>query len=723
MRQTNGATYEFLEKLLPPPRYVNADFHFYPIVLSAPDAKVKARLISNGSGINLRGGARGWNDFGTPVTFRVGPDELRFGEVLSRLQHPKLAQGFLPIVQIDYEHPTPKHDSAKTAAQNSIEAPEVYRLEAFASTDPALAENGVMYVAFSLVGGTTGFITADLDPKSSITFTNGKAMNAKGEVVAYFDKNWRWERGSVHANLNISKDNIPKRVVFAIPTQPLDASLDFSLEKFSYDSQLKVCRQSWLQTLAKGMSIETPEPLVNNALKHLVIQDFMICKGSNLNYSHGNQYEKKYAAETSDAAVPLMSFGYEDDMRRFLPVILKLNDPRLTNHFASHKLDTVCRFYWQTRDLEFVKNLRPQWQKELDWILNHRGEKGLLPKDNYCTDIEQPVYSFSSNAKCWAALRDMVPVLEAVGDREMAAQVADAASKYKKDILAAASTSIRSETEPPFVPCALFGAEDIHDPITETRIGSYWDLVANYIIGSGIFTGTEKENWLPRYFETHGGLCMGLTRSAAANHTFWMGKHRTNPLYGMRYVNDCLRRDDVERALVNFYGMLAHGMTRNTFIGAEGTALQPLDDGGRQFYCPPNTASNGEWLWTLRHLLVQDFDLNNDGTPETLRLAYGTPKRWLDDGKTIVVNRAPTAFGIVSFKLESHLSKGEVAAEVELPARNRPQKVLFRARLPDGWKVHEARIADKPVAVDQTGAVDLSAFSGKQMIRFLVAKE
>src|ERR1051325_7142742 len=53
MRQTNGASYEFFEKLLPPPRYVNADFHYYPIVLSAPNAKVKSRLISNGSGINL----------------------------------------------------------------------------------------------------------------------------------------------------------------------------------------------------------------------------------------------------------------------------------------------------------------------------------------------------------------------------------------------------------------------------------------------------------------------------------------------------------------------------------------------------------------------------------------------------------------------------------------------------------------------------------------------
>src|SRR6266850_487848 len=128
MLQPNGAGYEAFEKLLPPPRYVNADFRFYPIVLSAPNARVKARLISNGGGVNLRGGSRSWNEVGTPVIFRVGPDEFRFGELLERVSHPILVEGYLPIPQIQYRH-----------------GAEVYELEAFASTDPALGESGVVF--------------------------------------------------------------------------------------------------------------------------------------------------------------------------------------------------------------------------------------------------------------------------------------------------------------------------------------------------------------------------------------------------------------------------------------------------------------------------------------------------------------------------------------------------------------------------------------------------
>src|SRR5215831_7447363 len=62
MAEPNGPSYEFFEPLLPQPRYVNSDFRFYPIVLSAPEAAVKARIISNGSGVNVRGGTRSWND-------------------------------------------------------------------------------------------------------------------------------------------------------------------------------------------------------------------------------------------------------------------------------------------------------------------------------------------------------------------------------------------------------------------------------------------------------------------------------------------------------------------------------------------------------------------------------------------------------------------------------------------------------------------------------------
>src|SRR5262249_13062540 len=107
MRQPNGASYEFFEPLLPPPRYVHADFRYYPLVLSAPGAPGKARLISNGRGVNLGGGSGSWKDIGAPVVFRVGPDEFHFGGLRDRLSLPQPAEGWLPIYEITYRHPSP----------------------------------------------------------------------------------------------------------------------------------------------------------------------------------------------------------------------------------------------------------------------------------------------------------------------------------------------------------------------------------------------------------------------------------------------------------------------------------------------------------------------------------------------------------------------------------------------------------------------------------------
>ena len=124
---------------------------------------------------------------------------------------------------------------------------------------------------------------------------------------------------------------------------------------------------------------------------------------------------------------------------------------------------------------------------------------------------------------------------------------------------------------------------------------------------------------------------MGMLR-AGGGYTFWTSANRFNPLYGTRYALDTLRRDDPERALVSFYGMLAQGFTPNTYVSGEGCSFTPADEGGRLLYCPPNSAANAHFLSMLRYLLVQDWDLDDDGKPETLRLCFATPKRWLGDG-------------------------------------------------------------------------------------------
>src|SRR2546430_12601515 len=100
MRQPNGPSYDFFEQLLPPLRYVNATFHHYPIVLSAPGSALKARLVSNGSSVNGRANLKTWKEVGVPVAFHVGESHELFGADLNRLDGPRYERGYLPVVQL-----------------------------------------------------------------------------------------------------------------------------------------------------------------------------------------------------------------------------------------------------------------------------------------------------------------------------------------------------------------------------------------------------------------------------------------------------------------------------------------------------------------------------------------------------------------------------------------------------------------------------------------------
>ena len=74
------------------------------------------------------------------------------------------------------------------------------------------------------------------------------------------------------------------------------------------------------------LNIETPEPLVNNACRHLLVQDFEMINGDSIHYSAGNQYDKLYESEGSDAVLT----GEESVVRyqSLLAEILGLRDER-----------------------------------------------------------------------------------------------------------------------------------------------------------------------------------------------------------------------------------------------------------------------------------------------------------------------------------------------------------------------------------------------------------
>ncbi len=686
LREPGGPSYEFFAKLLPPLRYVDAPYKQYPIVLAAPRSLVKGKIASNGSFINPLARRAIWTgEAGIPWQVMVGNRLIPFGDNLQKLDGPRYADGYLPIVELEYG-----------------DRDGTYRQEIFAATDPELAAIGAMFVKLDFPARDSGRINLDMERGDELLTGGAKqhvVLDVNKRVLLAYDNNFEWR--TARSSL-MSKEKHEATAYAIVFTQPADVAHIKSASKELYENERQQCAQTWNKLLSLGTNVQVPEPYVNNAWRSLLVGTYMIYAGEQLNYSAGNQYARKYAHESGETMRSLLLWGHEKDAGEAIPPILKYRRKNIEFHDDGYKLEGVADYYFVTRDAELVRDTRNLWQPAIDHIVKSLDpQTGLLPREKYCSDIDTPVISINANANCWRGLRDMGLLLAEMGEKEGAEKLAKTAADYRKTILATIEKALNRNVDPPFLPIAV-GEEDVHDPITDTRLGSYWNLVIPQVLFSGVFPATSKTaDDILRYIQTRGGLCMGMVRVQSAR-GFWMNVLNIDDLYTTRYALALLERDEPDRALVSFYGKLSQGMTRDTFIDGEASSIIPVDAVGRQFYLPPNSTANASFLLQLRYLLVQDYDTDDDGSPDTLRLCFATPRRWLEDGKEIVVERAPTRFGKVSFRVKSDLKHNRVTADVDLPARA-AARTLLRLRLPGNARIESANL---PIVGNDT--VDLT---------------
>ncbi|MCX7011720.1 MAG: hypothetical protein NTW86_03980 [Candidatus Sumerlaeota bacterium] len=702
LRQPGGPSYEFFRDLLPPIRYVTAEFRHYPIVLSAPFSPHKTRLVSNGSAVNARANSKMWREVGFPVTFRVGDPPTAFGQDLERLDGPRYEQGWLPIVRMAYR-----------------EGEATYEQEAFAPVNPAFADCGAVLVQFRIPSNASGRLVAHIVLNGYVEAADGALRDEKGRILVLFDANWRWEAARSSLEMAFSSGRSACLAVFSKPAAASFARLDSEV----YDQQRRDCAAAWEELLAKGMELEAPEPIVNNAWRALVVGNFMIAAGDHMNYSAHNLYDHLYEGESGDAVRSLLYLGFTDEARRMVGPLLDFQreDTRFT--VAGRKLQLLSDYYWVTRDAGYLREKAGVWKGVVEFILGHREPStGLMEKDNYAGDLKGPVYSLKSNAECWRGLRDIAAVMDDISERDEARRIDSQAGDLRGAILDAVARSERLDTQPPFIPMELLAGEEPYDPLTATRMGSYYTAVVPHVLGSGVFGyHSAREQWLLDYLRNHGGIAMGLLRFQSHQGGFANEPGLDDP-YTLRITLAQLRRDERERALVTFYAKLAQALTRDTFIGGEGTRFLHGDERGRSMYLPPNAAGNAMFLLTLRFLLIQDWDMNEDGKPDTLRLLYAIPGWWLADGASLAVRRAPTAFGPVSIEVESRLSQGEVIVQIAAPPR-RAENASLRLPLPLGWKATSAEIAGAELSLEKDHTVDVTGKTGEFTVRFQVGKD
>lgn len=646
---------------------------------------------------------------GKRITIFVGPDgNERYGSDLARLPLPTLRSGYLPILQTAYTDADGIHYTQESFA---LRIPETRSLVSFVRL--TAARSGSAPDA-TMVRIHFGFVSRTKPPKiedETGLVVSGHRVVKGPDVYLVFSPGGVLRGPDLTYTLDLSRGAATIYLMRLNDPSPMTGR---SSDAASYRASRRQLAAYWNKKLASGAQFVVPEPYAMDAEKSLLIQNLVM----NRLYSIGNPYETAFSSEGHDSIRVLGLFGYLREYKAGLEAFLKKQS---SIYEEAERLVHAADYYLLTRDRSFIEAHEPQFLGFITGFTSDMAANGgLLKREPGGTDIsgETLHYNINHQSVAWRGWRDMLEVWRQTGHRDLEAQYAPEAAELgatiRKEALAAAHKYPDGAL---YIPNTVRESDDPgpFDPITATKEGAYWLLVATDGFSSGIYDRTTNEAII-KYIQDYGGTMMGLIRFNYQS-TPVGGCQRdglpgyetpgVDDAYALPYYQFLADNDRADDLVLSFYGKLAQGMTPNTFVAGEGESVGVCQDLGfangtfdnyyRTMYLSPNSTNNAAYLLALRDMLVRESQ-DDRGAPEGLYLASATPRGWLADGKTIRVTNAPTYFGPLTYRIDSHLARNIVDVVLVVPSRDPIRRLQLRLRTPSHRQIRTVTLNGAPYA-------------------------
>jgi hypothetical protein len=649
----------------------------------------------------------------------------QFGSCLTNLSTPALYKGYLPILQLQYRD----HDGIE------------YQQESLATNLP-----GTDIVA-SFVEITTDHLKSSPNPANvrfqvcsncNLHQEGNQLLDEQGRTYLYFSPGATFSNSDLVYNLD--NYNNGKHSVFIVrPVTPIVNAPAIIADKDGQENARNKSAAYWENRLSEGTIFQVPESNVMDAQRNLLIQDLLMT----WRYSLGNAYEAFYQPESSTTMETLGRYGftnvYKNALQDLLPKSKGLNR---RNWEIGEKLSHAADYYRLTGDPSLIiENLEAYKAYAVDLAAQHASDtvNHLLERQQYSSDVKGLVYGLHQIGTALFGLQTMVSVWRELGKTDLAEQygpIADDLRLWFDKAIKQSSTVMPDGSL--FTKAMLLDKEDPYDHLPVTLLGSYWNLVAQYGFAAQAYAPESPEAKATlQYLYNHGSRLMGLLK---------VRDGAINDVYEAEQAKFLADNDQSDQMVLSLYNQLAHGMTRNTFITGEAANVGPLaskwplqfgacaigapctppsfengwkpNEYYRGMYLSPNTANNGFFLRLLRLMLINDVT-NNKGVPQSLQLAFSTPRGWLENGKKIQINDAPSLFGSVSYTITSKIEQNHVMADLDVPSQKPIGNLQLRLRVPTNKHLIGAKVNGQPYtkfnASNET--IDLTGLTGKLIIR------
>jgi hypothetical protein len=493
-------------------------------------------------------------------------------------------------------------------------------------------------------------------------------------------------------------------ILYAIPGWTADPD-DLDLRSIDDAKDSAAFSRYWNEVMDSGMRIDIPDKFLSDVIKTSQVRCFVDAR----NQASGKRIapwiaEIHYGPLESEANTIVRGMGlmgHTDFTEKSLDYFINLYNSQgfLTTGYTlvgtGWHLWTLGESFAMTNDKVWMRKHADEVARVCRWVMAQRqktmrmdalGEKppqyGLLPP-GVIADWNAYQYYFYSNGTYYAGLEAAGRALKAVGHPDADGILADAQA-YRIQIVRAyrwaqartPAVQLEDGTWVPGQPSQIHCPGPLSGYFAGEDGSRSWcydvELGSHNLVQQGVLPANGKDSrQMADALEDVMYLKEGWgDYPAAQTQADWFdlgGFAKVQPYYS-RLTEIYAMRDDVKPFIRSYFNMLASLIDPSNL-----TIWEHFD----HFGAPDKTHETGVFLQQTRFMVVKERG-------DALWLAPFVPSVWLSSGGVVSVKRAPTFFGEVSFRIESHVDKGYIEATINPPTRTGPSAIVVRFRHPKG---------------------------------------
>ncbi len=513
----------------------------------------------------------------------------------------------------------------------------------------------------------------------------------------------------------------------AVPSITLDTDEEIdALRKRDFDADCTRVCDFWKKQVERGTQIETPEPWLNgfykSQLMHMMINSQRE-SGSQRLFPHVGTFS--YGVYANESVMMVSDFdrrGYHDLAERCIDSWLEYQGSVMLNGTFKSKdgifygvnrhesgsynkhhgyaMWSMAEHWRFTHDRKWMEHAAPKLVKGCDWIISERKatmttnpdgsrafEYGFLPAGGL-EDVQDFWFWLGTNsATVWgfdAVAESLAEYGHPQADRlvkEAKAYHDDVARGFRDAAIRSPVVRLRDGTYVPEIPSEVYTRGRCFGWIRETLEGGIFMPIMGLIDPK-----SPEALWTMKDYEDNRYISERYGYSIPTFDRFWFSR---GGFCMQAQLLDSpvpyIQRDEVKHFLRTYFNAFASAFEPEIRMCNEHSLPELGYPAGDMF----KTSDEAQSTYWLRLMFVHE-----DG--KQLYLSQAVPRYWLENGRSIGIERAATHFGPMSLHIVSHVDEGRIEAVFSPPERNRPEQIYLRLRHPKSKPIKSVTLNGKP---------------------------